>query len=86
MIYVTAGHDICSLKRMRQGNQKRSDMLYVLPERKHIKDDLLLLAMSCNRYGQLKTLEAPDLLMDVEKMLIWKRLLKIFRADVNFRH
>ncbi|OPY78805.1 MAG: hypothetical protein A4E64_00644 [Syntrophorhabdus sp. PtaU1.Bin058] len=60
-------------------------MLYTLPEKKHTEDDLRLLALSCNRYGQLKTMEAPDFLMDVEKMLIWKRLLSIFRAGVNFR-
>ncbi|MDD5009501.1 MAG: hypothetical protein PHC68_14015 [Syntrophorhabdaceae bacterium] len=68
-----------------QRGQRRSDMLYTLPERGHAEDDLRLLALSCNRYGQLKTMEAPDFLMDVEKMLIWKRLLNIFRVDVNFR-
>lgn len=61
-------------------------MLYTLPERQHMEDGLRLLAMSCNRYGQLKTMEAPDFLMDVEKVLIWKRLLDIFRADVRVQH
>jgi len=40
-----------------------------------------LLEKSFERYGRLKKSEAPDILVDAEKVLIRKRLLFLFNLD-----
>ncbi len=45
-----------------------------------------LLAKSCKRYGTLKESSAPDILVDMEKVLIRRRFLFLFNIDSDGRN
>ncbi len=49
--------------------------------RQALNQYLYLLRKSVERYGKLKKSEAPDILVDAEKVLIRKRLLFLFNIE-----
>ena len=51
-----------------------------------IRECFRLLAKSCERYGRMERSEAPEVMMDVERLLIWKRLMFLFNADPDRRN
>ena len=51
-----------------------------------IRECFNLLAKSCERYGRMERSEAPEVMMDMERLLIWKRLMFLFNADPDRRN
>jgi hypothetical protein len=51
-----------------------------------VRECFHLLAKSCERYGEMERSEAPEVVMDMEKLLIWKRIMFLFNADPDRRN
>jgi hypothetical protein len=51
-----------------------------------IRECFHLLAKSCERYGKMERSRAPEVVMDVERLLIWKRIMFLFNVDPDRRN
>lgn len=51
-----------------------------------IRECFHLLAKSCERYGEMERSEAPEVVMDMERLLIWKRIMFLFNVDPDRRN
>jgi len=51
-----------------------------------IRECIHLLAKSCERYGRMERSRAPQVIMDMERLLIWKRIMFLFNADPDRRN
>ncbi|MDD3846669.1 MAG: hypothetical protein PHC90_09940 [Syntrophorhabdaceae bacterium] len=51
-----------------------------------IREGLQLLAKSCERYGRMERSKAPEVIMDMERLLIWKRIMFLFNVDPDRRN
>ncbi len=51
-----------------------------------IRECFHLLAKSCERYGEMESSKAPQVIMDMERLLIWKRIMFLFNMDPDRRN
>lgn len=51
-----------------------------------IRECFQLLVKSCDRYGQFKQSKAPEVMMDMERIIMWKRLMLLFNMDPDRRN
>jgi hypothetical protein len=51
-----------------------------------IRECFHLLAKSCERYGEMERSAAPEVVMDMERLLIWKRIMFLFNVDPDRRN
>lgn len=51
-----------------------------------IRECFLLLLKSCDRFGQLKESKAPEVVMDMERTIMQKRLMLLFNMDQDLKN
>jgi hypothetical protein len=66
---------------MRQRTGSITEIPYTGFMKQSLRQCLYLLGKSFDRYGKLIKSEAPDILVDAEKVLIRRRLLFLFNID-----